>query len=591
MRGCDCFNDDEKIALICDESLTWNIEGMEQVFLLAKEAFSKASGKMQNHLLDIIEEGPGDYRENRDKQYAIYNWCVWLQKADPTNERIESIISMILREYNFTPREHPELGIVVSDAVWIADNSPLTSQEMIEMSAEKLTALLIDYKEDTFEGPTRWGLLNTFSECVRENSRWAIRLVDYFYEQKIDNAEIWNHLFQGLEKADLSIEEAISWCMDLNKTADIIPDAKEVAYFLWKVLQHKEIHQIFKAHEQVLFDLSVKLWNQRDTVKPFEMRLIDKTLNTATGILLMCWIYMVSYSNGTGIPSPYITRFEIALQLQSWEREVIVCILAGHFNFLCYRDRDWCITRFKPMLTRKNKKIYMSAWEGVVYFSRRINKDTADITAPIYLEAVKYINWLEDETKTGFIELYLTLLIFVVEKPTLKYIPEFYKSASEEIRIQFVTAIDHRLRNMDSETKLNWWNKWLKRFLNNRKSNKPVELSESECSMLFMLLPHLDFVFEDAVKILCKGSIPSSIDGLFWYELEEKKLTHDHSRSIAKLLYMLLYSMKNLGFEEDYIIRIAKSLHGLDEKESKQLQEVFLKHGINVSFSIDNLIL
>ena len=84
-----------------------------------------------------------------------------------------------------------------------------------------------------------------------------------------------------------------------------------------------------------------------------------------------------------------------------------------------------------------------------MYFSRRISKDTADIMAPIYLKAVKHISWLEDEVRESFVELYLTLLIFVVEKPTIKYIPELYKSSSEEIKNQFVSAIGHRLRNMD----------------------------------------------------------------------------------------------------------------------------------------------
>ncbi len=47
----------------------------------------------------------------------------------------------------------------------------------------------------------------------------------------------------------------------------VLPDVKEAAHFLWKVLQNEEISQIFKAYEQVLFDLSVKLWDRRDTTK------------------------------------------------------------------------------------------------------------------------------------------------------------------------------------------------------------------------------------------------------------------------------------------------------------------------------------
>jgi hypothetical protein len=60
-----------------------------------------------------------------------------------------------------------------------------------------------------------------------------------------------------------------------------------------------------------------------------------------------------------------------------------------------------------------------------------------------------------------------------------------------------------------------------------------------------MLLLRLDFVFEDAVKILCKGKIPSSLDNLFWYELDGQRFAPDHSHSIAKLLSTLLNSIKD----------------------------------------------
>ena len=125
----------------------------------------------------------------------------------------------------------------------------------------------------------------------------------------------------------------------------------------------------------------------------------------------------------------------------------------------------------------------------------------------------------------------------------------------------------------------------VKRFLENRKINKPVELTESECSTLFMLLPHLDIVFEEAVKILCKGNLPSSLDSLFWYKLEEENLTPSHSHSIAKLLFMLLYSIKDLGYGKDNVIQIVNLLEGLEEKKKKELQEALLKHSINVSLT------
>ena len=582
IRESDSFKDDEKIALIIDDSLVWSIEGKEQVFLLVKEAFVKVSPEMKNRLLDIIEEGPNIYSDNRSRQYEVYNWCVWLQRADPTNERVKTIAERIKRDNDFEPHEHPELSFVIGKPVMTEVKSPVTCKEMLALSYDKLSALLLNCDEDSFEGPSRWGVLNTFSKCVKENPKWAAKVIDYFYKFRIANPEIWNRILQGLEEANLSIEDAISCCEQFIRVADVIPDAKEAAHFLWKVLQREEMQKVFSTCEQVLFELSVKLWNRRDTSKPPEMRLVDMVFNTATGVIIMCWIYMVSYSSPKGIPEPYENRFEEVLQLKAWEYEVSVCILAGHYNFFCYRDRAWCNNHYNTMLTGKNKKAYISAWEGVVCFSRRISKDTADAMAPIYLKAVKNIQWLEGETRDGFIELYLTLLIFVVERPTLRYIPELYKYSTEEIRNHFVKAIGHRLRIMDLETKMEWWNSWLYRFIENRKDNKPVKLTDSECGLLYMLLPRLDFVFEEALKVFSKGTYPSSIDFMFWYELDKSKIAPAHSPGIIKLLVSVLNSVTELGLGDEYVMRIVASIPKMEEKEKKQLQEALLKHNLNV---------
>ena len=98
-----------------------------------------------------------------------------------------------------------------------------------------------------------------------------------------------------------------------------------------------------------------------------------------------------------------------------------------------------------------------------------------------------------------------------------------------------------------------------------------------------MLIPMLDFVLDDAINILCKGRIPSSIDHLLWYELKEKHLALNHPHSIAKLLITLLNSISSLEIWEDYIIEIVRSLQGLNDKEKIQLQEALLKHSITIT--------
>lgn len=582
IRDCLCINYDEIIDLLCDKKLIWFIEGKEQVFLLAKEAFTKASAEKQAKLLDLIEHGPIDYNENVS-QYEKYNWFVWLHKVAPQNERIESSIKYYENEYHFKPREHPERNIESSGFVWTTEKSPVTTEEMQEMPIPQLASMLAEYRENSFDGPTRWGLLRTFCNSIKANLPWARTISDYLCTNKSNDLETWRYLFIGLEESNLTIEEAFSFCKQFSGIVDILPDEQVLAYFLYVLLQKEGIQGDFSRYEKDLFELSLKLWNRRSRKDPGQQRLIDETFNTTTGILLLCWIRMAAYSSTTSITNMYKARFEEALNLSSWERTIAIFTLAGHFSFLCYRDRAWYISHFEPVLTGKNEEDFPIAWEGMVHFSQRVSKDTADIMAPIILKAVRNITYFGEETRDEFLELYLTFLIFVVDTPITKYIPALYQNSTEETIIRFVKTVQNRLSIMDNEAKTKWWRSWLKQFIENRKSNKPTELLEHECGALFMLLPELDFATDEAIAVLCIGRLPTIIDELFWLEINKKDLSSKHSQSTAMLLIKLLGSITDIEIAKDWITPIIRKLHDLPELEYKQLQEVLLKHNLSTS--------
>ena len=338
----------------------------------------------------------------------------------------------------------------------------------------------------------------------------------------------------------------------------------------------------FYEHGEFLLSIADNIWKNRSIAKNDFTRTIDTTLNTTVGALLLSWISMLLYIDDKGIPEQIKDRFEEALNVRSWEKKVAACILAGHFNFLCYKDRDWAVEHLSKYLNGSEKSSFSGAWEGMTYFSRRITKDNADIIAPIIFKAIRHIEWLEDDAKHGFIELLLTLLIYVIEKPTLKYIPELYKYASENDIKKFIDSIINRLRNMDEIEKNKWWNNWLRHFLDNRKNNKPNQMSEAENQSILMLLTELDFVFDEAAQIVCKGSMPAKTDGLFWYLFNEKHFAKKYPHSAAFVVVKVLNSVSEIGFDEEYITEIVREMEGLDEKESKQIKEALLIKNITV---------
>lgn len=579
IRITDVLEANEIIDIVINNNLLNIAYIKEQVFLLVASIYTRLNHDKKNVLIDTIET-LAEGKENRTEIYTVYNWCVWLRKVDGGNDRINEIIDRLHSEYGFEPRKHPELDIESSSAVWIPDKSPLTEQELKNLDSIEVAKFIRDYKENPFEGPNRYGLLRTLESCIANNYLWAKNLISVLVEQKIYDEDIWQHIIYGMENANLSLDEVVNVLIILSSHITDIGCDKEVSRLLYKIVRRDDMKDTFPVYENELFSVSETLWNNRDR-KIIELdRCIDLTLNTTIGMILLSWIIMISYNDDLIIPNQYKIYFDGALKLRPVEKRVVVCILAGYFNFLCYRDKDWCVERLVNLLSGNDKTFFSSAWEGFSFFSGRINKDTVDILSPVFFKALKHLDWLEDEAKHRFIELLLTLLIHVIDKPTIKYIPAFYKSASESDIKLLIQSIQNRLSNLDETEKTKWWNNWLKHFLDNRKNNKPVLLNESENQELLGILPELDFVFDEAVQIICKGTLPATVDGILWHYVDEKQLASKFPQSTAILVTKALNSIESIGYERESIRKIINDIKGIDDKTQRKLQEAMLRKGI-----------
>ena len=205
--------------------------------------------------------------------------------------------------------------------------------------------------------------------------------------------------------------------------------------------------------------------------------------------------------------------------------------------------------------------------------------------AEILLNAISHLDWLSDDaTRRRMIELYLTILMYVVENPISKYIPTFYDNGVEKDQVFFIKAIRNRLLNLDNNFQQQWWNLWLRQFIVNRKNNKPTKLSDEELSSLMELLPDMKSIFGETVDILCNGQYPRKIDQLFLHNLDKNKFAEIEPHRTAKLITELLEAGTYLENENLYIPSIVNKLKGLSVDEERRLKEVLVKRNIITDF-------
>ena len=575
IRNTSVFAPEEVNKIILKNGLYKMHYGRKQVFLLVKQYFPRLSIKDKDYFLNAIEQM---VEEETDREFEVFNWYVWLQKVDGHNERINNYIKSVSEEKASCPLEHPENDLDFHSWRLDLNRSPFSNKDLYNMNYSAITESLIHYVGDKFDGPNRYALLKTFSDCISEDFNWAKGYVEYLIKNDIQEMDVLNYLFMGIDDSNYSLEEAIE-LLEMLSNYKIPSISINKANLLWKIVRLDEFKSSFEEYESKVLSLSTILFENRERDQQEFPRILDASLNTTIGIIIQSWIYMASYREELSLPREYQELFERVLRLERYEFEISLCILNTQLQFFYYKNKDWTQKNLVDFLCSNDENVFKSAWEGFLFFSGRINKDFAKYISQKFYAAIDYISWFDEESRNLFISQIMNLMINHISKPTTRYIPKLYENFTEEDRNAFLRIVGNRLRKMDDENIKIWWKKWLKTYLKNRVDNKPVSISDTESSYLPKLLLRLNVVYEEATNIICKGPAPEKMDSLYFHELYEKHFAKEFPHSTLKLLKHTLKNAKPgyYSLDYDYIVKISEELVELDEKEKKEIGEILLK--------------
>ncbi|MCR5836032.1 MAG: DUF4020 domain-containing protein [Lachnospiraceae bacterium] len=577
LRKSDVYNSKEKYCILLECFSLYSVDKKEQIFLLTasfwKDLDISEKEYFINKLLDVKDEV---------YDYEKYNWIVWLNKCDKDNKRLNLLKKSYEEKYNFKPRECPELNIFSSEVTIHSVKTPVDTDEMKNMNVNHLIADLINEKKF----PVKFGLLNTLYNCVKDDFGWTEKIINNLVSKKINDNEIWNYLINGICDSNYKIEELCNVVGIFNDNIDIIPNKNALARMVFKMIQRNEYEKYSSQYEELILNFTKKIWSARSLIenKSFDDDICLRTINSAQGNILDSWIHMVSYHKEKQIPDQYKELFSDALLLEGNELDISICILAGYYNFFWMRDQKWSEEYLLPFLTSHDKQKFNDAWSGLVYFSGTIYRDTADYMSNVYLQAIKKIKWLTEDTKNRMIEQIVTLIIHIVENPICDFIPELYEASEETDIVYFIKALNRRLHSMDAEEKVILWEKWLRIFLQNRKRNIPTILTEKENQELCMIIVNLKEVFSEAVDIICTGNAPSKIEWSFWNELNKDEFISINEESIAKILLFLLSREFDVEYSSEDIKELTCNLKDISQEKKKEIREVLLKHNISLEF-------
>ena len=569
--------------LTVDEKIDWLLKHVDlhersihhEVFRAVGLAYHEISSERKEVLIESVRNYPwaeGDDPETR--RYIArrhFNWFDWLHQSEPNCALAQQARNEVLADYpNFEPTEHPDLTYwMTSD--WGGLQSPLTPEQLLANPASHWLGNLLSFQSTEWEETDRIELINNVTEAARQDFDWSLDLADALGEIEEWEVYPWSALIHAWSTMELNEDKHRKVLYWLGKTELYTKHNREIAKVLYTLVRHDGPSYASDLLPQAN-KIAASLWHHLDQIDRSEE--IDDWFKFAANYpawdLANFWLYGLSLWRKQQDPRPTILSGEYREALsdivedQSLSGKLGRTVLASQFAFLLAVDETWTLDNLLPLFAPDNAD-FQAAWDGFVNRGH-LNPAVVDVMAAAFLKAVERINnelfnqrYRLIHQRDRFIKYYIGMFGYLDENPLERWIPKFFQYASQgmpsvteaptffprsipETKDLFAVEVGSRLRKMTETEQQEWWERWLKRYWENRLDGIPDELEAGEIAQMLNWLPHLTTIFPEAVDLAvrmpqeslqnCRVIDKFSIN-------DENELWQRHPESVAKLLIYL----------------------------------------------------
>lgn len=579
----------EHPKLSAEDLLAWLLSNVDlhdssvrhEVFRAVAHGYCRSSNAARQLVVDRLKalvmpdvgEWPGELRAARTR----FDWFHWLLLSAPGCRIAEPELAAIQLQYaDWRPSEHPDLARWSGEAKWVIPQSPWAVDELLSKEPENLVDDLIGFNQTQPGGPDRYGLLNVIQESSKQNTVWALKLLQALAAKQLWTADIWPASLQGMIAANLSKDLWQSLVQISSRPELITAWASAVADLLYGFVRKNtewDADVLGQAESSAIL-----AWQTLDN-QPASDEVHDwgsDAISSPAGILTEFWLGALAVrtlgleGKGSTLPSSYREWFEMALREDGEKGAYARTILAGQIAYLSHIDLEWTREFLLPLFGAADSSVFAQAWDGFLT-SGRVTSDVSAILLPFVIQA---IGRLEDDLpgrSNRFVELVTTLAVFELEDPTAEMLPALFRSGTKEDQLGFASHLKYFLRQMDETAKQQVWNSWLERYWRDRLQAVPAALDAEEVALMHDWLVCLGPLFPSAVALATRMPRIQIDRSSLLYELRDSELIVSYPDATAKLL--IHFCKCGISYQAADIAHIAGRLVGVESELMRELAE------------------
>lgn len=565
IRETDLYTDNEKMFMLLEEYITtWHYE-KEYIFKLVGKIYDNLNDNIKNQFYNRITKNENS--NDKVELYEIYNWAVWICNKSNNPGEFITLKDKFAKEYNFAPREHPELDFYISKCGFIEDKSEFTIEELRMMSTNKLVEYINVYDPQTFDGPNRRGFINVLIDLLTTDYDKLNELLTGYHDFiSVDN-DLWGDLIYALSKSSYSSEQLI---LIIKILTDEVMSEYSIQIFrlINSIIQKSSLNE---ENEILTIIKNVNVINNNENLSNRELD--SQYLNSATGEKIECYFSLLSKDKTFN--HTYKDIFKSLLNSNDANIMINVFGIVGRLAYLYSLDKKWCQDNILPFYTHSDDKIFDASWTGFAMFSGRLYEGLAMELIDIFAKTLNRIQSLSLNAKESYIHKYMLIGIHLYKNPLDEYIPNLLGYLNDSDWDVVYDRISIELGHEDIKDMM--LKGWLIDFLENRiEDGNEIDF----VNLIKISINHID-IFERIFHKLKNMKLNKSINDYALHIILKFKYLENHANLIAELLIFILKN--NLVNDYYYVKKIKNKIKDkiTDENIDNELKEECLKKQID----------
>ena len=593
LRGDLTYN--AKIDWVMDKIGLHDLSTHHELFQVMRAIYPKATPEQRKAIIEEVSKFDLPGRDGEDIArriaYQHFTWFHWLSGSDPYCGLVRKRVEGILEEYpEFKPRSWAD-PTYYSSSGFVGHRSPWSIEQLLSKPAKEWAGELLAFQNpEQFEqdGYDRIGLVCAVEETATQNFEWSMELADTLAQLENWATDLWRPLIkswgcQGGEKEQSQVLDRLLQS-ELHR-----PHARTVAETLKTLVNNGEISDasglLSKANE-----IATVLWDSLDENEPAARAQdwLNSAINHSAGVLTQFWLTSISAWYNQQDPRPakiseeYSGPLQRILEAQSDAARMGRAVIARELSFVTAVDQEWAVEHIVPLFQSGDRDDRQAVWEGFLY--GRISPAVAETMETTFFSALTEMDELFEQDariRESFVRTFTRFVSYFLDDPLTSWIPTFFATANRVDRCKFAWNLPHILRPMDDERQLDLWDRWLRKYWENRLQGTPASLDPSEAAEMLRWLPSLHSLFPEAVDLAIQMSPLEVTIGSIIHPLYSAGAGDLYPEATAKLLiYLADQDLPGWRWHDgrEFIEKLVG--HDIPEHLKGNLEEILAKLGL-----------